>query len=186
MAEPCECLFAGWCNRWQRTQQERDLHFCAGVGPAHLPPVSATQQAHYHIQWQQERANRLTGIVIPKPPPDGAPQFYGPTRPPRKPGGPGTELAALLKELSIDFMTGCNCSEEKARMDELGVEGVREHRQEFVRLLWTQARKRNWREWRKAHQKARELQLTISIWHPFGWLVDEACRRAEAKSATVS
>lgn len=91
------------------------------------------------------------------------------------PGGPGTELKAILRDwLGITPSEGCSCNSMAARMDALGADwcegdGLRE-------ILGVM---------REEHAKRWEAGETKLPWTDFGatQLVRLACRRARAKAA---
>lgn len=99
------------------------------------------------------------------------------------PGGPGTELKALLSEMGLAELPGCQCAARAARMDGWGVDGCRQRRDEIVGWLREGYAAAGWLDRLRAAGKA--LARGINWSDPLGWLVDEAIRRAEAQSASV-
>ena len=58
-------------------------------------------------------------------------------------GGPGTELAALLKTIGIDAKEkGCSCRSHARRMDNWGPEKCRQEIETILGWLQTEAKKR--------------------------------------------
>lgn len=94
--------------------------------------------------------------------------------------GPGTEMKALLTELSLTPVSGCDCNARAAQMNQWGTIGCRENRDEIIGWLKDQQQKASWSLTVTAACKA--LGCTwFSILDPIGSIVDEAIRRAEAK-----
>ena len=96
------------------------------------------------------------------------------------PGGPGTELKAMLLALGIQSMASCRCQEMAQRMDDLGVQGCREHRAELVEYLRQQVPALATHELALAAIRAvwSGLAIHLSLTDPVGSLLDEAIRRA--------
>jgi hypothetical protein len=87
---------------------------------------------------------------------------------PPPPGGPGTELKAMLAARGYEACLGCQMYARK--MDLWGVQGCRDRRAEIVARLQAQAAELG-------------LAASLAAWAGAGWFVDEAIRRAEAKQA---
>ena len=63
--------------------------------------------------------------------------------PQTKTGGPGTELAALLKTIGIDSKEkGCQCKSHARRMDKEGPQWCRDNIDTILGWLQTEAKKR--------------------------------------------
>lgn len=100
-----------------------------------------------------------------------------------KPGGPGTELKAMLLEIGAKTTHGCGCNDLALTMDRLGVEGCRKEREHIVEKLRGNAAVLNLVEFGRLAVSSLTATWITSI-HPFdryGSLVDEAIRRTEAK-----
>ena len=87
--------------------------------------------------------------------------------------GPGSELKQLLAELGQSVTVDCGCEDKAHQMNVWGVAGCREHRAEIIAWLQEAAAAKGW---------AASLAAQIAS----GWLVDEAIRRAEVKSAALT
>lgn len=173
MSEACrQCPAGGWCDRWSRQMSERDTHVCRGEGPPHLPPVTKGTQDHYFARWAAERDGTAPS---PRPQPSGTP--------PAPAEGPGTELTKLLGELGLHPKAGCPCKARAREMDQLGVAGCREHRDEIVGWLREQQAQSSWAETLTAARRAvtSGLVLLLDPRDPAPGLVNEAIRRAEAQ-----
>jgi len=59
-------------------------------------------------------------------------------------GGPGTELHTMLARWGIQAIEGCQCGERIQQMDHWGPAGCREHLDEIVDGLMTEASRRGW------------------------------------------
>ena len=98
--------------------------------------------------------------------------------------GPGTELTPMLHDELGVSEEGCKLCERVARqMDRLGVKGVRQLRQRFAEHLKRAADKKGWGVKLLATLASLKsgLALRIKPWDIYGSLIDEACRRAEAR-----
>ena len=97
-------------------------------------------------------------------------------------GGPGTELKALLADMGVTEKAGCGCADKARLMDARGPAWCRDNRALLVDWLREAAGKMSFFDRLKAGARA--------AWHspldPVGALVDEAVRRAEAKTAAAS
>lgn len=97
--------------------------------------------------------------------------------------GPGTELKAILRRLGIVSGPNCECNSKVAVMDQRGVEGCAETRDEIVDWIKHGAPRWGWAD----HLKAAALAvITGEAWKlnpldPYGSLVDLAIVRARAK-----
>lgn len=161
---PCSCPLAGWCERFGIEQQEYAHEVCQGKRGEELGN-------RYRAKWRRQKEG---GKTPPRQQP--VPQMYGP---PRTPGGPGTELTKLLKELGIRA-DGCGgCHDMAAKMDRWGPDGCREHRAEIVEHLREKAAKRKWTEKLTAAANAAAMGLWLNPLDLYGSLADEAIRRAE-------
>jgi hypothetical protein len=103
--------------------------------------------------------------------------------PPPPPGGPGTELKALLASLGLRA-GGCSCDRHAEMMDRNGAAWCRANRETVAGWLRGEANKRGWlaRLGAAARAVATGLAFTLDPLDPFGSLVDEAVRRAEEKA----
>lgn len=102
--------------------------------------------------------------------------------------GPGSQLHRLLGTLGIHPGTNCACLSLAKRMNDLGVPGCREHRQEIVDNIRTRQDQYGWATRFKA---AAAAVMTGVAWRlnpldPIGSLVDEAIRRAADTRGRVS
>ena len=91
----------------------------------------------------------------------------------------------MLAELGIDPGPSCPCRRRMRQMDEWGVDGCREHREEIVGWLREGQERYGWGAritagWRTV---VSGLAWRINPGDPLGSLVDEAVRRAEATAA---
>lgn len=95
--------------------------------------------------------------------------------------GPGTELTKLLKEFGINSQEGCACKSRALTMDQWGVKGCKEKREEIVAWLREEAGKRSWTEKLKAATIAiaQGIAFQLDVSDLYGSLVDLAIRRAE-------
>lgn len=99
--------------------------------------------------------------------------------------GPGKELKLLLAAIGITTQTGCDCNKKAAQMNQWGVEGCRQHRDEIAGWLRDNAAKRGWMDkfqaaaWAAITGVAFQLDMTDR----YGSLVDLAIRRAEEAEA---
>lgn len=99
------------------------------------------------------------------------------------PGGPGSELKNLLKELGLGERLGCSCTARAEHMDRLGASGVRQHREEILVWLREEAGRRGWREKLAAGVTAARAGLLLNPLDAAPGLLDEALRRAAARPA---
>lgn len=93
--------------------------------------------------------------------------------------GPGTHLHRIIGELGYTEAAGCGCWSMILWMNELGIEGCKkpETRACIVKQLKKSAAKVKRTEKLKTAWK---LAFSVNWFDPFGSLVDEAIRRAEA------
>lgn len=109
--------------------------------------------------------------------------------------GPGTELKALLASWGLtskDF-DGCGCDDAAREMDRLGSVGVREAKAKFIAMLAENAKRLNWKGKLSIASKLGAQWVTDAVaqrpWFnpldPYGSLIDEAVRRAEAKDTVL-
>lgn len=99
--------------------------------------------------------------------------------------GPGGELARLLAEIGAEPTSGkCSCAARAREMDGWGIDGCRERREEIKDWLREAYKGTSWRELFAAISAAAKsgLALRINPLDPFGSLLDEAIRRAEAET----
>ena len=102
---------------------------------------------------------------------------------PPDPNGPGQQLKQVILELgpTINGSGGCKCESYALQMDAWGVSGCRERRDEIIARLQDQAGKASWLTWLSAVATG---AFAPPAWFirldPFGSMVDEAVRRAEA------
>ena len=91
-------------------------------------------------------------------------------------------MHAMLAELGIDPGPSCPCRRRMRQMDEWGVEGCREHREEIIGWLREGQERYGWGARITAGWRAvvSGLAWRINPGDPLGSLVDEAVRRAEA------
>lgn len=120
------------------------------------------------------------------------------------PHGPGTELKAMLAEIGINPSSNCSCNANARRMDELGVDGCREHFNEFVQVVRENAERWGWQKPTSNRAEhfagSQDKQMTLAEKLAVGWrsvmsgvafkvnwldpypgLIEEAIRRADAK-----
>ena len=93
-------------------------------------------------------------------------------------GGPGTELKLLLEEMGITPKKTCGCNQRAAEMDAYGPAVVRQHKDTWVRFVTEQYHAASW--WTCA--KAAAIAVTHGLPLTIEGLIEEACRRAEAKN----
>jgi hypothetical protein len=95
--------------------------------------------------------------------------------------GPGTELKKLLADLGLNEQGGCGCAVRANQMDNWGVDGCREHREEILGWLREQQEKVGWATKLKAGALAVKTGLAFSLnpFDPAPGLLDEAIRRAD-------
>jgi phage/plasmid primase-like uncharacterized protein len=100
------------------------------------------------------------------------------------PHGPGTELAAVFKQLGIKPKAGCGCKELAREMNALGVDGCRRECDSLAAKLRSRAALFEWQEKVTAAVKAATSGLATRLnWRdPFPGLVDLAIERARAQS----
>lgn len=94
-------------------------------------------------------------------------------------GGPGTELAAILKGLGVEQCLPCQGRAK--RMDEWGIEGCRANRAAIVGWMKEGLSRQgvNVALWAAALAVRSGLAFRLNLLDPLGSLVDEAIRRAE-------
>lgn len=94
--------------------------------------------------------------------------------------GPGTELKRLIRELGITGNIGCGCESLAGAMDQWGVAGCAEHREEILARLRENAGKLSL--WEKLRAAATAILAGLPIGtDPAAALLDEALRRAEQR-----
>lgn len=95
--------------------------------------------------------------------------------------GPGTELKKLIASLGINPSPSCDCNAKARQMDEWGVEGCRERRDQIAKDLSDNAPRWKWSDRVKAAALAvtSGLAFKLSVTDPFGSLVDLAIANAE-------
>lgn len=100
---------------------------------------------------------------------------------PPLPGGPGTELSAIFKELGIKPKASCGCQQKAAAMDKQGVEGCRKMRESILADLQTSY------DAATLLEKASAGIAAIAKGYPLtlGGLLDLAIERAEAKGTPL-
>lgn len=103
--------------------------------------------------------------------------------PPAPDFGPGTELAALIKQLGGTDEPGCGCDAFREQMNRWGVDGCREHRPEIVAQLTASAAKWGMSDWLAGGWKAvtSGLALLLDPRDPIGSLVDLAIKTAHSQ-----
>lgn len=105
--------------------------------------------------------------------------------------GPGTEMKLIFSQLGIYPRRSCECNARAAQMDEWGVEGCREHRQEIADWLREQMAIRKWPE-RLRHLAAGTIAIVkgdvpwLDLSDIPGSLVAESIRRAERKQEILA
>lgn len=99
--------------------------------------------------------------------------------------GPGSELKAIIAELSIAPLKGCGCEAMARKMNEWGVAGCREHHAEIVDQLRQGAAKTGWLAKLAAARAAAAsgLALRLNWLDPIPSLVDLAIARAIERAA---
>jgi len=95
--------------------------------------------------------------------------------------GPGTELAAMLREMSIQAGHTCDCRAKAAIMDQRGVDGCRATRDEIAGWLRDGAARWKWPDKIKAAIGAARQGFAhrLNPLDPYPGLVDVAIERAE-------
>lgn len=93
-------------------------------------------------------------------------------------GGPGTELNAIFKSLSVKPRNGCDCNRVMAWMDCIGPKGCRQRRCEILAKLEANYSLYSWADKIKAAAIALLKGLPLSL----EGLLDEAIRRADANT----
>ncbi len=102
--------------------------------------------------------------------------------------GVGDFLAQIIHSVGGKPATGCQCRELRGKMNQWGAAGCREHRAEIVEHLRKAYKGTSAVELLTAAAKAvtSGLAFKLNPLDPFGSLVDEAIRRAEASSLSES
>lgn len=100
--------------------------------------------------------------------------------------GVGSELWRLLESLGIQHTPTCGCLGFAEQMNAWGVAGCRLARAEIVEHMRTRAPAYGWATFMHAAGRAllTGLAWRIDLTDPYGSLVDEAIRRAEADQST--
>lgn len=98
--------------------------------------------------------------------------------------GPGTELKAIISSLGINPSASCDCNAKARQMDQWGVAGCREHRDEIIGWMRSGQERWKWKDKLAAAAKAVTTGLAFKLdWSdPFPSLIDEAIRRAEERA----
>lgn len=128
------------------------------------------ERCGYSMSWTRD--------VLPKrncqEPPPPAPAF-----------GPGTELAALVKQIGGADQHGCGCDAMIEKMNRWGVDGCREHRAEIIAQLTASAAKWGIADWVKGGLLAiyRGTAMLLDPRDPIGSLVDLAIATSRRKSS---
>lgn len=94
-------------------------------------------------------------------------------------------MTAVLLELGINKLSGCQCAAHAAQMDAWGVAGCREHRSEIVEWLRQGYDASNWNSVVRAAVSLIKTDF-ISFTDPLGSIVDEAIRRAKIKEEELA
>lgn len=96
--------------------------------------------------------------------------------------GPGTELKYLIGTMGIAERIGCDCNRKAQQMDLWGIEVCKEKRDTIVGWMHNGAKAWGWADKIKAAAKAVKSGLAFKLdpTDPYGSLIDEAIRRAEA------
>ena len=99
--------------------------------------------------------------------------------------GPGSELWKLLESLGVKHEVNCGCLQRAEQMNAWGVVGCRAARADIVAWMKANQDKYKWTAFVTAAAKAVTTGVAwrLSVLDPFGSLVDEAIRRAEAWAA---
>lgn len=92
----------------------------------------------------------------------------------------GSQLWRLLESLGVQHTASCPCLKFAEQMNAWGVAGCREHRAEIVEHMRTNAKAYGWSTVATAAAKSvlTGVAFRLSIFDPYGSLVDEAIRRA--------
>lgn len=100
---------------------------------------------------------------------------------------PGSQLEKLTKELKIGKPSSCNrCQTLKRRMNDLGIDGCKKNRDSLTSELQANAGKWGWTEFISNYTTAAlSAVVTGNVFRlnpldPYGSMIDEAIRRAEA------
>jgi hypothetical protein len=187
---PCHCDTeeqAAQCRRAGHPmilgQTRRLYELCSGNCPA-SNPCSPEVSERYRALWDGLPIPPETGPlpacaakIEPNSPSSQEPSVPAP------PHGPGTELKALLTTLGIEPTGGCTCNAKVLQMDIWGIGECRRRRDEIAG--WLRDRQTEWGLSDKLTAVGRAfltgLAFRLSPVDPFGSLVDEAIRRAEAQ-----
>jgi hypothetical protein len=96
-------------------------------------------------------------------------------------------LKAILSSLGIQPGPACDCHGRALQMDEWGIDGCRARREEIVRWLREGQTRWGWQDQFAAAVKAVTTGLAFQLnpLDPFPTLVDEAIRRADAKTGAL-
>jgi hypothetical protein len=97
-------------------------------------------------------------------------------------GQPGTELMALIEEVGLKPTAKCKCPQRAQLMDRWGVQGCQVARPTIVGWLKEGFDEVSWREALAAGVRLIRQAEWFRPWDPFGSLIDEAIRRAEARA----
>lgn len=93
--------------------------------------------------------------------------------------GPGSHLKAVLESLGL-YPNNCECAERVRQMDEWGIVGSEEHKNEILAWLRIEQSRRGWIEQGRAAFLAVKTGLftKLSPYDPADGLFQEAMRRA--------
>ncbi len=99
--------------------------------------------------------------------------------------GPGTELKAILADLGVEPSPSCDCNAKARKMDDWGVAGCKQNRDQIVEWMREGQTRWGWKEKLTAAANAVKIGLAFKLnpLDPFPSLVDEAISRAEEKQA---
>ena len=98
---------------------------------------------------------------------------------PRPLPGPGTHLAAILRELGIPKTAGCGCDEMIAKMNQWGPDGCQSHRDEIIAHLQS--------AYTHATLATKATAFGAALWHGYpltlGGILDLAIERSQNNPA---
>jgi len=170
----CKCQeFSGPGTFWCETHQCRKT--------AHWQKLCQTR-ADYRALWDEGRGPGQThpNGTEPRQPPKSAVR------------GVGWHLAQIIESLGMTPRGGCGCKALAREMDRLGPDKCRRNRSLFVEKLETNAKRYNWGDVATAVANAAKNAAVAAVhlervWlpnplDPYGSLLDEAIRRAEAEN----
>lgn len=152
------------------------------------------------IERLKEAKNRIAEIRKANPPPSaqtmirqasdqpGKPTVTRkPAQQPRHTKGVGDHLKDVTAELGITMKQGCSCASLAAEMNRRGPDGCRAKRDKLVAEMVKNAQRYSWGDvaWAAVNAVKTGLAWHINPLDPYGSLLDEAIRRAEAKTAVA-